>query len=298
MLRARTTKWARLSRSSVPLLSGFAVSPDTTSPTAAHSAAEDVLALLEDYQITDVDVDFRESTYVREVGPRLHRPVGDLDPLVDVVGPITPALGLGISTQANLGVQGTMALYLNEGGGSDKLLGLTCRHVLISSKDINVDYVYHPGRPARDVVVLGRKAFTNLIASIEVRIGNHGIARERWMSQITCFEHREQGTDATDVARARADRLVTQGLVDNAETAMAALGELLDNINQHGSQSNNRVLGHILRSPAISLGVGFHHFTEDYGLFQVNRDKLGEGFVGNKIYLGEYLTADQGCLIT
>ena len=82
---------------------------------------------------------------MREV--RLYMPAGDLDPLVDVVGPIAPALGLSISTQARLGVQGTMAIYLAEGSGSDELLGLTCRHVLISSKDTNVDYVYHPSRP-------------------------------------------------------------------------------------------------------------------------------------------------------
>jgi hypothetical protein len=28
-----------------------------------------------------------------------------------------------------------MALYLADGGGSDRLLGLSCRHVLISSKE-------------------------------------------------------------------------------------------------------------------------------------------------------------------
>jgi hypothetical protein len=191
-----------------------------------------------------------------------------------------------------------MAIYLTEGGGSDELLGLTCRHVLISSKDTNVDYVYHPSGPARGVVLLGRRAFTNLVDSIKVRIGRHGIAIERWRSQIAGFERREQGTNAADVASARADRLVTQGLVENAEAAMAALGELLNQVNQHWSQPNNRVLGHILRSPAISLGVGPRRFTEDYGIFQVNRDKLGEGFVGNKIDLGAFLTIYQGCMLT
>lgn len=72
---------------------------------------------------------------------------------------------------------------------------------------------------------------------------------------------------------------------------MAALvGELLDQVNQHWIQPNYRVLGHILRSPAISLGVGPCRFTEDYGIFQVNRDKLRDGFVGNKIDLGAFLT--------
>jgi hypothetical protein len=113
---------------------------------------------------------------------------------------------------------------------------------------------------------------------------------EHWRRQIAWFEHREQGTDAADVAKARADRVVAQGLVDNAEAAMDALAELLDQVNQDWKQPNNRVLGHVLRSPAITLGVGPHRFTEDYGIFQVNRDKLGEGFQGNKIDLSSFLT--------
>ncbi|THH09280.1 hypothetical protein EW145_g2139 [Phellinidium pouzarii] len=33
---------------------------------------------------------------------------------------------------------------------------------------------------------------------------------------------------------------------------------------------DNRVLGHILYSPAIALGVGEHRFTEDWGIFQID----------------------------
>lgn len=124
-----------------PVTIWIGVSRDTTSAMAAHGAAQDVLALLKDYKITDVDVDFRESTYVREAGPRLHKPVGDLNPHVDVVSPLTPALGLSI--------QGTMAVYLAEGGDSNRLLGLTCRHVLFPAKDNNVDCIYSPGAPAK-----------------------------------------------------------------------------------------------------------------------------------------------------
>lgn len=277
-----------------PVTIWIGVFPDTTSPTTAHGAAKDILALLKDYQITDVDIDFRESVYVREVGPRLHAPVGDLDPLVDVVGPITPALGLRISTQ---GAQGTMALYLAEGGGNDRLLGLSCRHVLISSEEINIDYVYRPSARPRNVVLLDRRAFSNLIDSIKLRIGRHAIAIDRWRSQITGFECREQGNDAADATKAKANRLATQELVKRAEAAISALGELLEQANEHWSQPNNRVLGHILRSPAISLGVGPHRFKEDYGVFQINRDKLGEGFQGNKIDLSTFLTSDQGCVL-
>ena len=115
-----------------------------------------------------------------------------------------------------------MAIYITEGGDSDRLLGLTCHHVLISSKDTNVNYVYCPSVPARDVLLLGKRAFNNLIDLIKVRIGRHGIVIERWRSWIAGFKCREQGTDATNIAKAMTDCVITQGMVDNAEGAMDA----------------------------------------------------------------------------
>ena len=64
-----------------------------------------------------------------------------------------------------------MALYPAEGGDSDRLLGLSCRHVLIGPKEANVDYVHHDSRPPRSVLLLGKGAFTNLVDSIKLRIG-------------------------------------------------------------------------------------------------------------------------------
>ncbi|KAM6499303.1 hypothetical protein JOM56_004811 [Amanita muscaria] len=251
-----------------PVTIWIGVFPESTSATAAHDAAQDVLVLLKYYQITDVDIDFRESFYTREVGLE---PVGDLDPLVDVVSPLTPALDLRISTKARPDAQGTMALYLTEGGGSDRLLVLSCRHVLIGSKEANVDYVHHLSGPPKHVLLLGRRAFTNLVDSIKLRIGRHGITIKRWRKQIES----------------------TQGLLDKAEKAIEALGVLLDQVNKDWNRLDNRVFGHILRSPAITLGVGEHRFTEDWGIFQVNRAKLGDGFQGNKMDLGTKLTSDE-----
>jgi hypothetical protein len=136
--------------------------------------------------------------------------------------------------------------------------------------------------------LLGRGAFTNLVDSIRLRISGHDITVKRWKRQIEGFEEREKGTNAADVEKAKAARIETQGLLDKAENAMEALAVLLDQVNKDWSKPDNRILGHILRSPAITLGVGEHRFTEDWGIFLVNRDKLGEGFQGNKMDLGAF----------
>jgi hypothetical protein len=81
-------------------------------------------------------------------------------------------------------------------------------------------------------------------------------------------------------------------LLDKAETAMEALAVLLDQVNKDWNKLDKRVLGHILRSPAIALGVGQNRFTEDWGIFRVSRAKLGDGFQGNKMDLGAFRLSD------
>lgn len=232
-------------------------------------------------------MDFRESIYTRDVGPRLLKPVDEMDPLVDVISPLTPALGLCISTRARPNAQGTMALYLAEGGSSDRLLGLSCRHVLIGSKEGNFDYSYHPSAPVKDVLLLGERAYTDVINSIELVIRGHGISAKRWGKRIGGFKERENGNDVADVAKAEASRIKTEGLLDEAENATKELGGLLDQVDKEWKEIDNRVIGHILRSPPIGLGVSEQHFTEDWGVFVVDRTKLGDGFQGNKMDLGD-----------
>ena len=269
-----------------PVTIWIGVFPNSTSPTTAHDAAQSVLALLAGSQITDIDIDFRESLYRRQAGPRLLSPVNDLDPLANVISPLTPALGLHISTTAS---QGTMALYLAEGGESNRLLGLTCNHVLFNSVEGRVNYAYHPGLPAKSVVLLGRKGYAKLAESVKLQIARHGISVEYWRKQIQSFIKRGKGNDPGDVAKAERARIKTQALLDNSATVLAALADLLNRV-EEWENINDCDLGHIILAPAIGLGVGKERFTEDWGVFHLSREKLGQGFQGNKIDLGAFST--------
>jgi hypothetical protein len=263
---------------------------DITSATAAHDTAQEILALLAKHQIADVEVDFRGSIYTHEVSPELVPPADDLDPLVQVVSPITPALGLRISTRARPNAQGTMAVYLEEGGQgkNNRLLGVSCRHVLVSSQEPNTPVTWHPSAPSRDVLLLGNRAFNNLVDSIKLTAGNHGIAVERWNRQIDGFKMREEGTDVADAKKAKSSRTKTERLVAEAEEAMEALQAFLEDVNRDWKSIDNHVLGPILHCPPINLGVGNERFTEDWGVFQVDRAKLGPGFEGNVMDLGAF----------
>ena len=87
----------------------------------------------------------------------------------------------------------------------------------------------------------------------------------------------EKGTNAVHVAAATAARIETQGMLDKAERAIEALS-MLHRVSKRWKKPDNRVLGRILYSPAINLGVGEHSFTEDWAIFQVDQAKLGDGF--------------------
>ncbi|KAG9088912.1 hypothetical protein FRC06_001781 [Ceratobasidium sp. 370] len=237
--------------------------PGSTSATTAHDVAQDILALLKDhYQITDIDINFHESLYTHAVGPLLFEPVCNQDPLVEVLGPLTPALGLCISTRARPDAQAMMALYLIEGNSSNGLLGLSCCHALIPPTEANLNYTCHPSGPPKDVIMLGQRALAGVVDSIKDEIAGHSIMSMVWKQEIKEFEEREKGTDAATVKIAIKEQMAIQGLLGQAEEVMDVLEALLCKVNRHWMKLDNRVLGPIIYSPATRLGVR-HEILED-----------------------------------
>jgi hypothetical protein len=110
--------------------------------------------------------------YMREVGPQLPDPVGNLDPLVEVVCPLPPALGLRISTKARPNaLRGRWPSTLPKVAAA---IGSWAFRVLMSSSDPRKLTLTTCG-PPKDVLLLGRRAFADLIDSIKLGIGRHGI---------------------------------------------------------------------------------------------------------------------------
>jgi hypothetical protein len=176
--------------------------------------------------------------YHSQASPRLFAPAGDLHALVNVI----PALGLRIPAAARPKAQGTMCLYLNEGGDGGRLLGI--RHVLFGPNEPNQDYVYHPSAPSRNVRLLGQKAYNGLVASIKLQIADLGVTARRWERQVREFEKRED-----DAAPARDERLGTQALLDKAMADMDELIALQRRVEMDWDDKDNRVLDLVLRSP-------------------------------------------------
>ena len=273
-----------------PVVLWVGVLPDSLQGEDAVNSGNDILDILANFAIVDVDVEYRESVYRRSVGPKLLRHVSNLNTTVDVRGPLTPALGLPISTYDRPGAQGTMALYFGEGGNSDKVLGLTCHHVLFKTdRETNDDYVFAgAGAPCKYVQLLGTRAFDKLLASIKDRIASHRITVEIHEGQINRLEARVGGDEDEDVASTKKDLRKTRGLLDDANEAIKDLEQFYGMVEKEWGNPSQRIIGYIRSSPAISYNVGPGGFTEDWGAFELDGPKFKDAFRGNFIDLGAF----------
>src|SRR6266702_3957006 len=147
-------------RSGVLSLFGLVLSPIRSSD-GAFDSRNGILDLLAINDVDDVEVEYRESVYTPSVSPALLHSVSNLNTTVDVRGPLTTARGLFIATSDRQDAQGTMGLYFAEGGSSDKVLGLTCHHVLFKTNQYTNDpYVFAgAGAPRKNVQLLGFRRF-------------------------------------------------------------------------------------------------------------------------------------------
>jgi hypothetical protein len=109
-----------------PVTIWVGVVPDTTTGEQAYNSSQDIIDLLKQYNITDVDVTYRESEVKFLSGPELFPPVSDLDAPKDVIDSLSTPLSLpiaGLKTK----MQGTVGFYFRI---REDLYAVTARHVL------------------------------------------------------------------------------------------------------------------------------------------------------------------------
>ena len=273
-----------------PVVLWIGVAPETLLGEDARASANGCLDLLKEFGSDDVEVEFRESIYTRSAGPNLLKPASNLDPDVDVRGPLTPALGLSIAAQATPHAEGTGGIYLAEGGDSKKVLLVTARHVLFPPNDgPNVGYARtNISAPRRNVLLLGTKAFDNFLDSIKIKIGQRGIMVEHHERQIEKLRATKAGEDEEDVEKARKQLKKAQWLLDDAREAIKALEKFHGEVKKEWSKPSQRILGHIACSPPVTPGAGMEGFTEDYAVVELDISKIKNAFKGNVIDLGAF----------
>lgn len=281
-------RFAEADKEPGPLFLWVGVLPGTLSPAQAEGPAARCKELLSEYAIADVEIAFRESVYTRHAGPPLLDHVSSVDPTADVRAPFTPALGLQIAPKAFPHLEGTGCLYLCEGGASDRVFLLTARHVALPpSRYPNELYHRKDNRtPRREVLHLGGGAFQNALEAIADEIGHWDAMADGYEEELAVLAEHIGG----EGAKAAYERREIARKLEEARAAKAGVFEFHRNITGCWSAESQRVLGHVVYAPPISVGTGDSMFTEDWALVELDRAKFDwAAFRGNVVHLGAFL---------
>ncbi|KAF8467938.1 hypothetical protein DFH94DRAFT_795956 [Russula ochroleuca] len=270
-----------------PVVIWVGVLPDSLAGEDAFNSANAILALLEDEDITAIDIEFRESVFRRSAGAELYEPASDLDATKHVIDPLSTALGLPIAGAKTPHSQGTMGFYFNDG---DDLYGVTARHVLFPADEDNSDYTYNPSGPRKKVLLMGTKAWDDYLKSVQIQIGNLGTAAEIHRESIGRLEGRAEG-DTPTAKKAKKELEKTRELLEETTDAINELQNLYEQTKKDFGKPSQRVIGHVVWSPAITVGTAPHDFTKDVCVVKLDKARFLPNFKGNVIDLGTEIEA-------
>lgn len=137
--REEQTADGRGTSATSPVTIWIGVLPDSTNGDAAFDCAQGIINLLQQHDVNDLDIAFRESKAHFLASPVLYAPVNDFHPLKSVIDWVTTPLSLPIAGLKTRQLQGTLGFYFKIG---EDLYGVTARHVIFPDTEGNETYRY------------------------------------------------------------------------------------------------------------------------------------------------------------
>ncbi|KAG8690111.1 hypothetical protein FRC11_013734 [Ceratobasidium sp. 423] len=253
----------------------------------------EIRAFLDSLEVKNVDIAFRESIAQSLVasGPELYAPVESGDPLQDFIDNVSVALSLPISGRKTT-MQGTMGPYFQKDG---KLYAITARHNLFLANDGNPPYKYNASGPKREVVVMGNPAFTNYQASIQARIGTLNDTVKALVVKIDSLRGRVANGIGLPAMQERLEE--NEAELIKIRRQIVSLKQFFVTLARKWSKLTDRVIGHVVWSPPIGVGVGPERYTRDVCVIELDKSKFRH-LIGNVLGLGpEYSPSDLTSLL-
>lgn len=260
--------------------------PKTLSREDAEAAAVRCKDIINKYDLTDVEIGFRESVVTlsrssEPIAPKLldlTDPIVPIaDPTADLRLPFTPVPGLPIAVhdeETASWVEGSGGLYLHTGDPSKQVLLLTARHVVFPYEDeaYSSDEGSHP---PHKVLHLGPGAYKEAKEAIEESIA----------TSKGCINVLQQRMDMVVAKGGSADGW--REVIERDQKSESIVSELYEEITARFDDVQDRVLGQVVYAPPISFGTGDNGFKEDWALVELDRARFDwKTFPGNVIHLG------------
>ncbi|KAJ6580227.1 hypothetical protein B0H10DRAFT_2235420 [Mycena sp. CBHHK59/15] len=253
--------------SSAPVILWIGVMPASLSGDDGVVVASKCRELLVEYDIADVNVEIRESVVSANLLP------------LRSVSPSAPSLRL------------TGGFFIAEGGNTERLLLATARHVVfMPDKNENKHFERKNDSQRRyNVTLFGDAAFNKYLKYIKTDI--------RGKALITQYqEGRVRAIEGTDNPAVNKECQKAQAELDEAREAKEKLNTLYQDVSTHWATPESRILGHVILSPPINVGVGSSSegYTEDWAVIEIDASKVNaSNFKGNAIDLGTRIPADE-----
>ncbi|TFK52959.1 hypothetical protein OE88DRAFT_1320541 [Heliocybe sulcata] len=228
--------------------------------------------------IDDVHVEIRES--VVTTSAKMYKPALSSSPIVQVSEPFSTSLGISVCSDATPDVQGTATLFFVDSSKPGRLFLLAPRHVLFHPHEID-RYEYRGTGPRRNILLLGKSGMFARIKDIE---------KEIWGTEYLIAHYKdllESADKMEDPQAAQARRESTHSDLLKAEGDLEHLRQFLADVRRDWENARDRIIGHVILSPPLTLNAGKGGFTRDFAVIEVNTTKIdSSNFIGNAIDLG------------
>ncbi|CUS13998.1 unnamed protein product [Tuber aestivum] len=293
ILESRAVKWTSTDVARIglvgellpPVIIWIGVQPATLSREDGHAVAMACKALLVENQISNVEVEIRESVVTQYAGPKLLKPAPPADPTAELREPLTSTLGLSICSTRTLWAEGTGGFYLTD--RNMKLYLVTARHVVIpSDSDNQVHEHKFSSQRLNKIALFSPTSFKDYHQRIAIASSDKQSVAE-YMKRVRQVAFEGVGPAETNSVEAMKVQTYQDNTLKEAMDASEALRKLHVEVAQNWSNLENRIIGHLRFSPVLKYGAGEKRYTQDFALIEIDQSKIDIGsFTGNAIDLG------------
>ncbi|KAF5316170.1 hypothetical protein D9619_006470 [Psilocybe cf. subviscida] len=262
-----------------PVILWIGVAPRSLMAAKGLEVALGCHKILVDHGVDDVHVELRESMVY--LYAKLYKTVRTIDPTAQAREPFATTLGLPIANASTPNLEGTGGFFFVDSNRPGKLFLLTARHVLFHpDRTKNELYIHSSSQPPVKVILLGDDALKNCTGAIPEEI----LGKESVLQQL---QARKRSVDKQDDDEAEEERKEVLRLEGEAQKAITALRQLLDEVRRDWDPPADRVIGHVVLSPPLGFGVGPAQYTEDWAVVEVYSSAVNKSnFKANCIDLG------------
>jgi hypothetical protein len=131
---------------------------------------------------------------------------------------------------------------------------------------------------------MGSTAYTNLLRSIQSHIGTLNSTASVLEKRVTSYKMRlEKDPNAEQVTR---DLVVTERQLNHMLNTIETLKKFFVKMKKEWEKSKDRVIGHVVWAPPISVNNEPYGYTKDVCVIKLNEKKFLRNFKKNVLDLG------------